>query len=109
MATKDYSQYNLVKPVLKPTNMTLAEVEKALGMASKQFFMHKFENIEQLTPWKQEFMLSVFDILMNYSYLAGEMRGMASGAKMPDSVRNMLKKMKTAKRELVAQPLAPIP
>jgi len=109
VATKDYSQYNLVKPVLKPTNMTLAEVEKALGMASKQFFMHKFENIEQLSPWKQEFMLSVFDILMNYSYLAGEMRGMASGAKMPDSVKNMLKKMKTAKRELAAQPLAPIP
>jgi anaerobic magnesium-protoporphyrin IX monomethyl ester cyclase len=110
VATKDYSKYNLVQPVIKPTAMTIEEVEKELAMASKKFFMHKFENIEKLTPWKQEFMLSVFDILMNHSYLSHQMKDMASQSKkMPESVRNMIKNVKAAKRALSDEPIAPLP
>jgi anaerobic magnesium-protoporphyrin IX monomethyl ester cyclase len=116
VAVKDFSHYNLVRPVVKPTAMTLEEVERELGMASRNFFMHKFENLDQLSPWKREFMLSVFDILVNHSYLSGQMQDMvAAGKRMPESVKAMIRKIKEAKREAGPVPagapatLAPIP
>ena len=96
--TKDYSKYNLVEPVIKPKNMTVEELEKELGKASQKFFMHKFQHLHELTPWKQEFMLSVLDILVNHSYLAGQMKAaMREGGKqMPPEVMALLKAVKGA-------------
>lgn len=91
VATRDYRKYNLVQPVIKPRNMTIEELETELGRAAKQFYMHKFRNIHRLSSWKQEFMLSVLDILVSHSYLAGQMRAMMKGGKeMPAEVRNIL-------------------
>jgi anaerobic magnesium-protoporphyrin IX monomethyl ester cyclase len=85
-------------------------VEQELAMASKRFFMHKFENLDRLTPWKQEFMLSVFDILMNHSYLSHQMKDMTrQSKKMPESVRNMIRNVKAAQRALSNEPIAPLP
>jgi anaerobic magnesium-protoporphyrin IX monomethyl ester cyclase len=110
VATKDYSQYNLVQPVVKPLSMSVADVERELAMASKKFFMHKFQNLEQLSRWKQEFMLSVFDILINHSYLSTQMRDLADPrARMPESVKAMLKKVGQTRRTLSNEPIAPIP
>ncbi len=92
VATKDYSKYNLVEPVIKPKNMTMEELGRELGKAAQKFFMHKFQTLQTLTPWKQEFMLSVLNLLMNHSYLAGEMKSaMRDGAGMPEEIKAMLK------------------
>lgn len=97
VATRDYRKYNLVEPVIKPKNMTVEEVGRELGKASQQFFMHKFQNIHTLSSWKQEFMLSVLDVLINHSYLAGQMKmAMKSGASMPTEVKAMLAAVKRA-------------
>jgi anaerobic magnesium-protoporphyrin IX monomethyl ester cyclase len=111
VATTDYRKYNLVEPVIKPTNMSLAEVEKELGHAAQKFFMHKFQNLEKLTPWKQEFMLAVFDLLVNNSYLAGQMKTMAeNGGKMPAAINEILQKMrKVSAGGNHNKPIAPIP
>jgi anaerobic magnesium-protoporphyrin IX monomethyl ester cyclase len=91
VATRDYRKYNLVEPVVKPKNMTLAELEVELGKASQKFFMHKFQNLHQLSPWKQEFMLSVLDVLINHSYLAGQMKAaMRGGKEMPEEVKQLM-------------------
>lgn len=91
VATKDYRKYNLVEPVLKPRNMTLAEVERALGHAARDFYLHKFQNLGRLSAWKQEFMLAVFQILINNSYLARQMREMMQGASgMPPAMREIM-------------------
>ena len=95
VATLDYRKYNLVEPVIKPKNMTLEELERELGRASQKFFMHKFQNLHQLSPWKQEFMLAVFDILINNSYLAGQMRAMMKeGGQMPPEVQALVRSVK---------------
>jgi anaerobic magnesium-protoporphyrin IX monomethyl ester cyclase len=91
VATRDYSKYNLVEPVIKPNNMTIEELGRELGKASQKFFMHKFQTLHTLSPWKQEFMLSVLNLLINHSYLAGQMKAaMRDGAGMPEDVRKML-------------------
>lgn len=92
VATKDYRKYNLVEPVIKPKNMSMDELERELGKAAQKFYMHKFQNLDKLTLWKQKFMVSVLDILINHSYLAGQMKAaMKEGKEMPPEVRAMLK------------------
>jgi anaerobic magnesium-protoporphyrin IX monomethyl ester cyclase len=96
VATKDYRKYNLVEPVVKPKNMTLMELEGELGKASQKFFMHKFQNLHSLSPWKQEFMLSVLDLLINHSYLAGQMKAAMKegGREMPQEVKDLIRSVK---------------
>lgn len=92
VTTRDYSKYNLVEPVIKPKNMTVEELGRELGRAAQKFYMHKFQHLDELTPWKQEFMVSVLDILINHSYLAGQMKAaMKDGKEMPPEVRALLK------------------
>jgi anaerobic magnesium-protoporphyrin IX monomethyl ester cyclase len=98
VATKDYRKYNLVEPVVKPKNMTLLELERELGKAAQNFFMHKFRNLHELSPWKQEFMLSVLDLLINHSYLAGQMKSaLREGKEMPPEVLALMKGMQEKK------------
>jgi len=93
--TKDYSKYNLVEPVIKPTNMSIEELQQELGKASQKFYMHKFQNLKALSPWKQKFMLDVLDIFINHSYLAGQMRNaMKVGKEMPEEVKALMRSVK---------------
>jgi anaerobic magnesium-protoporphyrin IX monomethyl ester cyclase len=110
VATKDYSKYNLVEPVIKPKNMTLEELERELGKASQKFFMHKFQHLHELSSWKQEFMLSVLDLLIHHSYLAGQMKAaMREGGKeMPPEVLELLRRVKGHGMG-TGHPIPPIP
>jgi len=112
VATKDYRKYNLVEAVIKPKNMTVEELNRELGKAAQKFFMYKFQNLHELTPWKRTFMVAVLDILINNSYLAGQMRAMMKeGKEMPPEVRELLKSMKGLTGTVSELPhnFAPIP
>lgn len=112
VATKDYRKYNLVEPVIKPKNMTTEQLEHELGRASQKFYMHKFQNLHKLSSWKQEFMLSVLDIFINHSYLAGQMKAaMKDGKEMPEEVKKLLKTVKGMDKARMDHHLgvAPIP
>ena len=88
--------------------MTMAELERELGKAAQKFYMHKFRNLDELTPWKREFMLAVFDILVNNSYLAGQMRAMMKeGKEMPPEVKALIRDLKGKFSE--PHPIPPIP
>lgn len=107
IATHDYRKYNLVEPVVKPRNMELTELEKQLGLASRNFYMHKFKNLAQLSDWKQKFMLEVFKVLVNNSYLAGQMQEMGqAGQEMPPELKKILA---LAAKKHSHQAIAPIP
>lgn len=114
VATRDYRKYNLVEPVIKPKAMTVEELERELGRASQKFYMHKFQKLHDLSPWKQTFMVAVLDILINNSYLAGQMRAMMKeGKEMPPEVQALLRSIKTARGDAGAgdhpHTFAPIP
>ncbi len=83
----DYSKYNLVEPIVKPKEMTINEVRKELGLASKNFFMDKLKNLDKMTPEKQEFMRKVVRIIATSSYLAEHMQG-----EMPEEMKKLLEK-----------------
>jgi len=88
VAVSDYSKYNLVEPVVKPKAMTLDEVRKELGLASKNFYMNKLKNLDALTPEKQEFMIKVTKIIATNSYLKEHMQG-----EIPDEMKKIFEKM----------------
>jgi len=75
--------------------------------------MHKFQHLHELTPWKQELMLSVLDIFINHSYLAGQMKAaMKDGKDMPEEVKALMRSVKghVKGQELDRHPtIAPIP
>ena len=84
----DYSRYNLVEPVVKPKNMTLQEVQEWLGRASREFFTHKMNTLDTMSPKKREFMVKVIHIIATSSYLAKTMKGT-----MPEDIKKMLEKL----------------
>lgn len=88
VAVTDYSRFNLVEAVVKPKRMTLDEVNKALGHASRDFYMHKMNTLDSMSPRKREFMVKVVNIIATSSYLAKTMKGI-----MPKEIRQMLERM----------------
>lgn len=83
--------------------------QRELGRAAQKFYMHKFRNLDQLTAWKRKFMLAVFDILLNNSYLAGQMRAMMKGREeMPPEMKSLIEGVKGHK-EMTPRAIAPIP
>ncbi|MCK4777975.1 MAG: cobalamin-dependent protein [Actinomycetia bacterium] len=65
IATKDYSKYNFMIPVVKPKKMSLGEVQEALDRAHKEFYMHKMQQVPLMSSFKREYMKDVFRILKN--------------------------------------------
>ncbi len=108
IATDDYRKYNLVEPVIKPKKMTVDELNHELGRAAKEFYMHRFRTLEQLTPWKQKFMLEVFRILVENSYLAAHMKDIGKGESMPADMKKMMR-MIAGKNGAHGKSFAPIP
>ncbi len=88
LEVRDYAHFNLVEPVVRPRAMTLEEMHAALGRAAHAFFADKFAHLSRLSPFKRSFLVKVASILMNHSYLAGDMARLRG--EMPPWVRRML-------------------
>ncbi len=86
----DYRRYNLVEPVVRPMAMTRAELNEALGCASRDFYTHKLAGLDRMSGGKRQFMLTVLKILATNSYLASKMKGLGAGRQMPPEVRDLL-------------------
>jgi anaerobic magnesium-protoporphyrin IX monomethyl ester cyclase len=84
---QDYGKYNLVEPVIKPKSMTLDEVRDALGKASRDFYMHKLETLDNMSSRKKDFMVKVIKLIAEDSYLARDMKG-----SMPEEINRLLEK-----------------
>lgn len=90
--TRDYSDYNLVKAVVKPRAMTRAEVEKELADAFRTFYTKRLEKLDRMTPAKRDYMIAVTRLLASHSYLKDQMKDIGTGKGMPESVREALRK-----------------
>jgi anaerobic magnesium-protoporphyrin IX monomethyl ester cyclase len=61
----DYSQYNLVTPIVEPYDMTMNEITKALGMCYMKFYGNKVQEIVALDDcYKRRYMMSAFKLMM---------------------------------------------
>lgn len=99
VATKDYSKYNLIEPVVKPTNMTIDELRDELNKATRLFYMDKFSKLKNMTAFKSDYMISVMRLLMEHSYIASQIKSVKNA--MPEEVRRFL--------ESHAESFSPVP
>ncbi len=80
----DLSHYNLVEPVIKPTNMTREQVSQELFKAFRNFYIKKMTQLPQMSKFKRDYMISVGQLLSTHSYLADQM-------KMPKKLHQQLR------------------
>lgn len=83
----DYSKYNLVEPIVKPSSMTREELNKHLLSAFREFYIDKLGHIEEMSDFKRNYMIDVTRLLINDSYLSNQMKG-----EMPENVRKFMEK-----------------
>jgi anaerobic magnesium-protoporphyrin IX monomethyl ester cyclase len=88
VATKDYSKYNLIEPVVKPEKMTIDELREELNKATRLFYMDKFSKLKDMTAFKRDYMISVMRLLMEHSYIGSQIKSV-HGA-MPEEIRRFI-------------------
>lgn len=89
IATKDYSRYNLIEPVVKPVEMSVDALRDELNRATRVFYMDKFSKLGSMSSFKREYMIAVMKLLMEHSYLASQIKDIHSS--MPEDVRKFIK------------------
>ncbi|HCJ67457.1 MAG TPA: magnesium-protoporphyrin IX monomethyl ester oxidative cyclase [Elusimicrobia bacterium] len=98
----DYSKYNLVNPVVKPKQMTLEELNRALLNAFRTFYIRKFSQLEQISKFKKDYLLAVAKLFVEHSYLAQEMKSISG--KIPEEVQKLITQMSADKVDKVTEP-----
>ncbi len=88
IATKDYSKYNLIEPVVKPADMTIEELRNELNRATRVFYMDKFSKLKSMSSFKRDYMVSVMKLLMEHSYIASQIKDIHKS--MPEEVKRFI-------------------
>ena len=85
--TFDYSEYNLVEPVVKPVAMSREEVRRELYRAFKSFYMGKIIQLPTMTEFKRRYMIEALRLLATNSFMADQMKEMSA---MPGKAHKFL-------------------
>ncbi|MBI4844477.1 MAG: cobalamin B12-binding domain-containing protein [Nitrospirae bacterium] len=89
IAVTDYRKYNLIDPVVKPKNMTLKELDKAMMDCYRAFYMNKHAEmiIEEKDEFKKKYMMTSMKLMMSNSFIKEKM---GSLGEMPEEVKKIL-------------------
>ena len=85
----DYEDYNLVKPVVKPTAMEVDDLMTTILDCYRRFYMGKLKKIPGMSTYKRDYFLVTMKLLMENSYLTQFAGGLGS---MPKEVDALLKR-----------------
>ncbi len=67
---KDYRKYNLIDPVIKPENMSLEELDRAVVECYQSFYMGKLKEVLTMEDqFKKKYILSSMKLIMNSSFI----------------------------------------
>ena len=84
---RDYSRYNLINPIIRMDGMSRERLAGLLSQAFMRFYGAKMRRLGSLPPHKREYLTRVARLLMDESYLGGEVRATMSAAGGPVSGR----------------------
>ena len=85
----DYTKYNLIDPVLKPKNMTLLELDKAIVDCYRAFYMNKFAEmtLAEKDEFKKNYMMTSMKLMMSNSFIKKKIGVLGE---MPEEVRKII-------------------
>jgi len=85
----DYRKYNLIDPVIKPKDMTLKDIDRAIVDCYRAFYMNKYAEIkvEEKDEFKKNYMLTSMRLIMGSSFIKEKMGKIGS---MPEEIRQII-------------------
>ncbi|MHC4131551.1 MAG: radical SAM protein [Planctomycetota bacterium] len=85
----DYSKYNLVEPIIKPTAMTRDQLMKEVLNCYKQYYMNKLPQWAKMrnNPLKRSCLIKGMKAIIENSFLKDHMKGLGG---MPAGVRKLI-------------------
>ena len=87
VVSKDWRRYNLIDPVVKPTAMTIREVDDAIIDCYRKFYFEKGRQLLSMRPgFRKDYVFRSMKLIMQSSFVKKKMLGRA----MPEEVRNLL-------------------
>lgn len=85
----DYRKYNLIDPIIKPTNMTLRELDKAIIDCYRAFYMGKYvEMMEEKDEFKKKYLITSMKLMMTNSFIKKKIGDVVG--EMPEEVRQII-------------------
>lgn len=93
IAVKDYRKYNLIDPIIKPRNMTLEQLDKAIVDCYRAFYMQRYAEMmmAETDEFKKKYMLTSMKLMMSNSFIKKKI-GMTMG-QMPEEVRKIIQQV----------------
>lgn len=74
IAVRDYSQYNLIEPIVRPVSMTLREIDEAMIRCYRDFYMNKMASFHAFPDrFRRQYMLSSMKLIMKSSFIAAKL------------------------------------
>lgn len=87
----DYARYNLIDPVVKPKEMTLKEIDRAIVDCYRRFYMGKLKELRRMKDsFKRKYILTSLKLITKSSFLKNKM---GSLGRVPKEVERLLKEI----------------
>ena len=85
---RDFAKYNFVEPVVKPKNMTMEEISRAVIDCYRQYYMDKIKEYDSMRDeFKRDYLLRSMKVMMENSFLVKHITGMGE---IPEEVKKFL-------------------
>jgi anaerobic magnesium-protoporphyrin IX monomethyl ester cyclase len=86
---KDYRKYNLIDPIIKPKDMTLKDLDKAIVDCYRAFYMGKHvELMEEKDEFKKKYLITSMKLMMTNSFIKKKIGDVVG--EMPEEVRQII-------------------
>jgi anaerobic magnesium-protoporphyrin IX monomethyl ester cyclase len=83
IAVHDYSQYNLIEPILKPEAMSLREIDEAMIACYRDFYMAKMTRFNSYPDeFRRRYMLASMKLIMKSSFIVEKLGRLGMPAAM---------------------------
>lgn len=87
VVSRDYEDYNLVSPVVRPKTMSTEELMSRVIDCYRRFYAGKLARVGSMSPFKRDYFAHAMRLLMRNSYLERHMDGMGE---VPAEVERLL-------------------
>ncbi|RMG70498.1 MAG: radical SAM protein [Nitrospirae bacterium] len=86
---RDYRKYNLIDPVVKPKEMTLEDIDRAIVDCYRAFYMNKYaQMLEEKDEFKKNYMITAMKLMMANSFIKKKLGNL--GGQMPEEVKRII-------------------
>ncbi len=90
---RDYRKYNLIDPVIKPENMSVEDIDRAIIECYQKFYMGKMNEIMTMKDeFKKQYLLRSMKLMMSSSFIVDKLGALGSIPPKVGALMNRIEK-----------------